>query len=102
MYTLEITESAERDLEDITDYLAYTLCNPPAVDALLDSVDAVNSDLQETPEMFPLCNDTRLAELGYHKARVRAYIMVYEIDEEEYIVRVLRFFHESENYSNKL
>ena len=102
MYTLEITASAEADLNQITDYLGNTLANPPAALAVLDEVDRVSDTLEETPELFPLCADSRLAELGYRKAIVRAYILVYEIDRQVQVVRVLRFFHESENYSGKL
>ena len=52
--------------------------------------------------MFPLCADSRLAEMGYRKAIVRSYILVYEIDRAARLVRVLRLFHESENYADKL
>ncbi len=102
MYTLEITESAEEDLDQITEYLGRRLANPPAAMALLDEIDQVSNTLEETPELFPLCSDSRLAELGYRKAIVRAYILVYEIDKTAQVVRILRFFHESENYSGRL
>ena len=102
MYTLEITASAESDLDQITDYLGNELANPPAALAFLDEVERVSDTLEETPELFPLCADSRLAELGYRKAIVRAYILVYEIDKALSVVRVLRFFHESENYAQKL
>ena len=102
MFTLEITESAENDLDQITDYLGNTLFNPLAAVAVLDEVDRIAEVLAATPEAFPLCSDPRLAELGYRKAIVRAYILVYEIDRAAQIVRVLRFFHETENYAGKL
>ena len=102
MFTLEITESAEADLDQITDYLGFSLSNPQAVLALLDEVDRVSATLAGSPELFPLCSDSRLAELGYRKAIVRAYILVYEIDHAAHVVRVLRFFHGSEDYANKL
>jgi len=102
VFTLEITESAEADLDAITDYLGVTLANPPAALALLDEVDRVCERLGTKPKLFPVCNDPHLAELGYRKAIVRAYIMVYEIDNASKAVRVLRFFHESENYASKL
>ena len=102
MYTLEVTDSAETDLDEITDHLGTTLANPPAANAFLDEVERVSDTLEESPRVFPLCADSRLAELGYRKALVRSYILVYEIDEDMQLVRVLRFFHESENYANKL
>lgn len=102
MYTLEITSSAESDIDQITDYLGNELANPSAALAFLDEVERVSDSLEETPELFPLCADSSLAELGYRKAIVRAYILVYEIDKASGVVRVLRFFHESENYTQKL
>lgn len=102
MYTLEITASAERDLDEITDYVGNTLFNPTAALAILDEFDRVSETLEDSPEIFPLCSDGKLAELGYRKAIVRAYILVFEIVEPAQVVRVLRIFHESENYSQKL
>ena len=102
MYTLEITASAESDIDQITDYLGNELANPPAALAFLDEVERVSDTLEETPELFPLCADSRLAEMGYRKAIVRSYILVYEIDRAARLVRVLRLFHESENYADKL
>ena len=102
MFELEITESAESDLDQITDYLSVALCNPQAAAAFLDEVEHVSDVLADKPELFPLCSDSKLAELGYRKATVWAYILIYEIDADAEVVRVLRFFHESENYANKL
>ena len=102
MFTLEITESAERDLADITDYLGVQLANPPAAVALLDEIDSVGTALEVNPELFPLCRDSHLADLGYRKALVKAYVMIYDIDAVCGVVRILRFFHTSEDYVKKL
>ena len=99
MFRLEVTESAEADLSAITDYIGTTLCNPPAVASLLD---LACTKLTALPELYPLCHDSRLAELGYHKVVMGSYIMIYEIDASTGVVRILRFFHSSENYADKL
>lgn len=99
---VEITESAESDLDEITDYIVGDLANPPAASALLDEIARVTDALETTPEMFPLCADERLAELGYRKALAKSYILVYEVDRAALTVRVLRIFHGSENYADKL
>ena len=52
MYTLEITESAEADLDQITDYIGTVLANPRAALALLEEVDHVSDALETTPEIF--------------------------------------------------
>lgn len=61
MYTLEITESAESDLDQITDYIGNVLANPPAASALLDEIERVSNTLETAPEIFPLCSDSRQA-----------------------------------------
>ena len=102
MYMLDITEAAEQDLDRITDYLGTTLANPQAALALLDEVEKINAELVSNPSIYPLCTATNLAALGYHKAIVKSYIVVFEVDSDTNTVRILRFFHSSENYANKL
>ena len=70
MYTLEITESAEADLDQITEYLGIELSNPPAALAVLDEVGQVSDALEVTPEMFPLCADSRNRRVCPHAARL--------------------------------
>ncbi len=69
---------------------------------MLDEITHISDALESTPEMFPLCADARLAELGYRKATAKSYVLVYEIDKDAKAVRVLRIFHGSENYVDKL
>ena len=102
MYALDITDAAEQDLDRITDYLGITLANPEAALAFLDELDRVNAELTANPIIYPLCVAANLASLGYHKAIVNSYIAVFEIDLEANIVRIMRIFHSSENYANKL
>ena len=102
MYTLDVTAAAEGDLDRITDYIGERLANPPAALALLDEIESVSDGIRTDPALFPLCVDPRLAKLGYRKAVVRSYVMVYEIDEAAEAVRVLRVFHSSEDYQRKL
>ena len=102
MYTLDITDAAEEDLDRITDYLGVTLANPQAALALLDEVERINAELVLNPSIYPLCAAANLADLGYHKAIAKSYIVVFEIDSDANKVRILRVFHSSENYANKL
>ena len=102
MYTLDITDAAEQDLDRITDYLGVTLANPQAALALLDEVEKINAELASNPSIYPLCAAANLADLGYHKAIAKSYIIVFEIDSGTNTVCILRVFHSSENYANKL
>ena len=66
---VDITESAESDLDRITDYIGDVLANPPAASALLDEITRISDALESTPEMFPLCADTRLEFLPTYVVR---------------------------------
>ena len=102
MCIVEITEKAESDLDSISDYLAITLANPLAANALLDEIEDAIDHIEDDPEIFPLCLDSRLADLGYRKAVVESYIMIYDVDSDGATAHVLRFFHGSEDYPSKL
>ena len=52
MFTLEITESAESDLDQITDYLSHALSNPKAALDFLDDVERVADTLLQTSAQF--------------------------------------------------
>jgi len=102
MCKVEIAESAEADLDSITDYLTITLANPQAANVLLDEIAEAVDHIEDDPELFPLCSDSRLSDLGYRKAVVKSYIMIYDVDYDAEVVHVLRFFHGSEDYPSKL
>ena len=98
MSELVVSPAAERDLDSILSYLVGKLCNPQAAGNLLDEVDAAYDTLQNEPEAFELCCDSRLRDLGYRKVTVGSYLLIYEYDLDLDAVNVLRFFHESQNY----
>lgn len=38
-YKIHITQTAERDIEEASDYIDFTLMNPAATDAMLDEIE---------------------------------------------------------------
>lgn len=56
------------------------------------------SDLEKMPLMYEFCRDPRLRALGYRKAVIKSYIMVYKVDEAAKTVYILRFFYGRQNY----
>ncbi len=45
-----------------------------------------------------LCRAARLRRLGYRKAGIKNYIMIYKVREVDRSVQVLRFFHGKQAY----
>ena len=50
------------------------------------------------PLMYEQCQDVRLKGLGYRKARVGNYLMIYRVNESVKCVYILRFFYARRDY----
>lgn len=97
-YKISITDLALRDLESIVEYISMELGNSTAASAFLDAVDECYGNLKTMPLMFERCRDPRLRDLGYRRAVLKNYVMVYRVTEAEQTVYILRFFYGSRDY----
>lgn len=97
-YKIIETELGQKDLSDIVDYIVYSLENPSAAAALLDEVEPCYNTLERHPMMFEACCDPYLKALGYRKAGIRNYIMIYKVHEPTQTVSIMRFFHGRQDY----
>lgn len=97
-YRVIETELASRDLDSILRYITVELANPSAASAFADELEACYSDLERMPMMYGACSDTRLKDLGYRKAVIKNYVMVYKIEESSKTVSILRFFYGRRDY----
>lgn len=99
-YRVVETRQALRDLEGILSYIARTLDNPAAAAVFADEVEQCYDNLEQMPLMYELCRDPRLSALGYRKAVIRRYILIYRVSEAEQMVYILRFFSGRQNYAD--
>lgn len=97
-YKIVETNSFQKDLDHVISYIVLALKNGPAAAALLDAVDKCYDGLEQTPFMYAACNDPYLKELGYRKAGVKNYIIVYKVDEAAKTVNIMRLFHGRQDY----
>ncbi len=97
-YKIIETELAVQDLDSILAYITLSLANPIAASAFADAVEDCYSNLEKMPLMFELCRDSRLRAMGYHKAVIKNYVMVYKVDENARTVNILRFFYGRQDY----
>ena len=75
-YKVIETSQAEQDLDNIVSY----------------------SSLEDMPMLFEACRSPHLRALGYRKAGIRNYIMIYKVNEPKKEVIILRFFHGRQDY----
>lgn len=101
-YKVVETALAVQDLDGILTYIAVTLADPPAAAAFADAVEACYTALEETPYMYEQCRDPQLHALGYRKAVIKNYILIYRVSEAQRTVYVLRLFFGRRNYAELL
>lgn len=101
-YKIIETEQAQQDLSDIVDYIVSSLENPSAAAVFLDEVGACFDRLERLPLMFEACRDPHLKVLGYRKAQVKNYLMIYKVNEPTKTVSIMRFFHGRQDYEKLL
>ena len=97
-YKIHKTDAFERDLDAVIGYIVLSLENKIAAASLLDAIEKCYDDLERMPLMYEACHDPYLKELGYRKAGIHNYIIVYKVDEESKIVNIMRLFHGRQNY----
>lgn len=97
-YKLIITEAAHNDLDEALGYIAGRLANPTAAASLLEQVESCYEQLRAFPFLYEACHDLRLCSLGYRKAVIDHYVLVYHPVEHEQTVYILRFFYGGREY----
>lgn len=102
MASLVIAPSAENDLNSIVDYITLELCNPEAASCLLDKVEKAYDTLESLPKAFPFCDDEYLRTKGYRQVLLGNYLMIYRVEDGDEIVRILHFYHYTQDYLAKV
>ena len=102
MYKVVISPSANADLFNALKYIAYELENPSAAQKLADGVERCYADLEEMPAAHELCRDPVLQRLGYRRYPIDNYIVIFRVLEKAKEVRVVHFFHMTQNYLSAL
>ena len=99
MYSVQVSELANQDLDKIISYIAVQLANPSAASRLLGEIEKCYTFLESNPEIYEICTDSSLAKENYRKAVIKNYVLIYKIVESEKTVIVLRFFYGARNYA---
>jgi plasmid stabilization system protein ParE len=100
MYNVEISDRAEKDLENIIIYISQNLAAPKAASDFADSVFDCYDRLEDNPYIYRLCHDPRLSREGYHRVPVKNYLIVFKIHEDKKEVHVHAIFHGRQDYIN--
>lgn len=98
-YTIQITATAERDLESASDHIEFVLKNPQAADDLFDDAEKQINSLSSFPERYQLADDSVLASLGIRFVLVNGYLAFYFISKKDQLVIIVRFLFQKSNWN---
>ncbi len=96
-FSIEITPSAKRDIDEAFDYIAFNLENPQAAYDLMDAVyDGIES-LSSMPERFPAWRREPMKSKGVRFLGVRNFNIFYIVDKKRLVVSVFRVIYNRRN-----
>ena len=101
-YKIAEAPLAAQDIAEILEYMIVSLNNPTAAAAFADELERCYDRLERMPMMYEACRDVRLRAMGYRKAVVQRYVLIYKLSEEEKTVSILRVFYGRQNYAETL
>jgi len=101
-YDINITESAQKDLNNIYFYFSNDLLEEETAINIITSLKEAIFSLDDMPGRYGLVNDFVLAKMGYRHINVKNYIVFYLIDEKKKTVVIARVIHERMNYTKFL
>lgn len=80
-YEVLVSEQAQRDLKDITNYLLSNLFEPNVAKNILSEIDKSILSLEEMPYRYWLVSDNLLKKVGIRKLIVKNYIVFFKVYE---------------------
>lgn len=100
-YTVEMSETAEQDLENIILYLRYNLSGDIIADKYKILFKQEIRNLENVAESMPILDEELTGHKNIRKINVRNYIVFYTVDEENskaYVLRIGHAFMDWEKY----
>ena len=100
-YKVEISETAEYDLENIISYLRYDLAGDIIADKYKILFKQELKELEDIAESMPILDKKLTGYENIRKVNVRNYVIFYMVDEENdkvFVVRIGHAFMDWEKY----
>lgn len=92
-YIVQISQTAERDLENIISYLRHNLAGDIIADKYKILFKQELKKLEDVAGSMPILDESLTSYKNIRKINVRNYIIFYMVDEENFKVLVLRIGH---------
>ena len=102
MYEVQFLPVAQRDLLEITEYIASELGVPGAAVRLAEKIVSATERLSEFPYSCPVYSPIRPLKNEYRKLRVENYLVLYTVSEGEKAVTVMRIIYAKRDFEKLL
>ena len=102
MYRLFPTEYYQDDISSVHDYINRVLVAPKAANELIDVLSEKLISIKKMPYCHALVEDEYLSSIGIRSIQVKKYLLVYVIDKELKIIRLVRFLDARSDWMNIL
>lgn len=101
-FQIVITEPAEKDLNNIANYIAINLQNPSSARQLMHKFSEAISNLGKISRQYSLVRDKRLASSSMRYLFVNNYIVFYIVSDTLYSVTIIRILYNKRNWKSIL
>ena len=92
-YRIAVTKLARGDIENVNDYIAYTLKSPKTAQKTVNGLRRAIAALREMPQKHELHADEELREIGIRQLYYKNYKIIYFVDEKAQTVYIARVLH---------
>ena len=102
MYKLRFSKLYNEDVDLSYNYIKNKLEAPMAADNLIREILEKLNKIKENPNIRSLVQDKYLASMGYRSIKVKNYIILYIINNDNKTINVVRFLYNKRNWINIL
>jgi len=92
-FKVEFSEQGSRDLDVIIGYISDDLSSPQAAQKFFNAVNEKLIKLQDSPYLYPLYHDDKLAKEGFRFITLGNYLMFYLVDDDTSVVSIVRIIY---------
>ncbi len=101
-YNVKLTAAANKDLQDIADYIALTLQEKEKAKRQIRRIREIILALETMSERYPLVKIDYLAHKGYRVIPQDNYLIFYRIDKAKQEVYISRVLYKKRDWKNIL
>lgn len=97
IYTVKMTDQAQRQLREIVSYISHELQAPDAARNLLNALENQTASLRNFPQRISLTSEEPWRSYGVRRMPVKNFLVYFWIDEDSYSVQITAVLYSKRN-----